>query len=245
MPQPKEEEDENIDSQNDADDGDDNAHDNGNDGGSADDSQHNDSSADEGRLTEDEIDEISDVDELREKLKGNTKANRRLFERTMKAEGKVLDKATGKWVKKSKPAPTNDGQGNNNQNQNRQNQNQNQAKQDIYVLTPNDTLTLFNANVGHPEDVQVVQDYAQLKKITIAEALTIPFVKSQIKEQQEHRRTADASNTGATRRSNAPVAGDKLLERASKTGEIPEDDADVQKMADERMEKIARKNRRE
>lgn len=218
--------DENDDSTNVTDDGNVNDQDNNSGGAGADAGANNQALE---NFDDADIDAIDDIDELREKLKGNNKQNKKLFERTMKAEGKVKDPKTGKWVKKqAAPAAAAPAAA--------------AAEPKGDSLSSMDTIALINAKVA-TDDIPEVVDYAKLKGISIAEALETPIVKTLLKESNEERATANATNTGPTRRgSQKPTAGN-MLDKASKTGELPESDEDMAALADAFIEKKASENR--
>lgn len=79
------------------------------------------------------------------------------------------------------------------------------------------------------EDIADVEDYAKYKKISIAEALKTPALKSILQDKQEQRTIALATNTGGSKRSSGRLSDEALLERASK-GVLPEDDETIQRL---------------
>ena len=182
-------------------------------------------------LTEDEIDAITDPDELKEKLKLQAKLQQRNFERAKKAEGFVRTK-DGKWVKKQKTTPP----------ANNANQNNQQPQKGSDDLSSMDTLAFVNAKVTNPEDIAEVRDYAKLKGISVGEALQAPIVKTLLKESAEFRTTANATNTGPTRRGNTQPSAKNLLDKASKTGELPDTEEGMAALADAQIEQLANKN---
>ncbi len=92
-------------------------------------------------------------------------------------------------------------------------------------LTTQDLYALMDAKV--PEaDIDQVREYANLKKISIAEALKAPIVKSLLAESGELRNVASAANVGGSKRSSGKMTDDILLSKASK-GELPDNDADL------------------
>lgn len=103
-------------------------------------------------------------------------------------------------------------------------------------LSSKDTIALINAKV-HEDDVDEVVDYAKFKKISIPEALKSSVIKTSLSERQELRNTANATNPGRTRSGSSKVSGDALLEKARKTGEVPESDADLDAMLTSRYKK--------
>lgn len=92
-------------------------------------------------------------------------------------------------------------------------------------LSPKDTIALIGAKVTDPEDIDEVVEYAQFKKISIADALKSNVIISSLAEKAEKRKTADATSTSASRRGQSKVGDDVLLKNLSK-GEIPEKGSD-------------------
>lgn len=84
-----------------------------------------------------------------------------------------------------------------------------------------DGIALVRANVSE-DDMDEVIDFAKFKKISVAEALKTTAIKSILKEKEEIRKTAAATNTGSARRSSSKVSDEEIVERASR-GEFPED----------------------
>lgn len=107
-------------------------------------------------------------------------------------------------------------------------------------LTPMDAIIIGKANV-HQDDIQEVIDYAKFKKISIAEALDSSVIKTSLKEKAEKRATAEATNTRGGRPGNAAPSGDKLLEKAQTTGELPDTDAGIDALAQARLDKRKKK----
>lgn len=104
-------------------------------------------------------------------------------------------------------------------------------------LTPEDSLVLFGANVTNLEDVKEVVDYAKHKGISISDALQTSVVKAILAEKAEFRATAAATNTGKRRAGATRISGESLLEKVNKTGELPDSDEDIQKLAEARFKR--------
>jgi len=100
-----------------------------------------------------------------------------------------------------------------------------EAKSDI---PSKDLIAIMNAKV-HEEDIDEVLDYAKFKKISVSEALKSNAIKSHLRDQEEKRTTAEATNTGKTRGGNSKLSGEALLNIAREKGEVPEkaDDLDA------------------
>ena len=96
-------------------------------------------------------------------------------------------------------------------------------------LTPKDVYALMNAKVAE-EDIEQVHEYAQFKKISVAEALKSTVVKSMLDESSEQRRTANATQTRGGARGTSQVSGADVLAQAEKTGQLPDSEEDIQKL---------------
>lgn len=95
-------------------------------------------------------------------------------------------------------------------------------------ISSKDTIAIMRANV-HEDDIDEVKDFAKLKGISIADALKSNVVKAIISDREDIRKTANATHTGTTRKSSARISDEELLEKASK-GDIPEDDAGIERL---------------
>ncbi len=101
------------------------------------------------------------------------------------------------------------------------------------ALSSRDTIALINAKI-HEDDVDDVLEYAKFKKIPVAEAIKSSVVRASLAEKQELRATANATNTGRTRAPNSRVSGEALLDKAQKTGELPDSKEALNAMLDAR-----------
>lgn len=106
-------------------------------------------------------------------------------------------------------------------------------------LSPRDIIALTNANIA-VDDIDVVLDYAKFKGISVAEALKSSVVKATLAENEEHRKTAAATNTGAGRRGVQQKSEDSLLSEF-KSGKVPETDDEMDRLALARMKARAGK----
>lgn len=95
-------------------------------------------------------------------------------------------------------------------------------------LTPIDTIAIMRANVPE-DDITDVVEYAQFRKISIAEALKSSTVKNILAEKEEQRTVAQATNTGATRRGSTKVSDEALAQKAYR-GELPESDEEIRRL---------------
>lgn len=87
-------------------------------------------------------------------------------------------------------------------------------------LSPLDLYALMDAKVPQ-EDVEEVTKAAKLLNKTVAEALKDTTVQAILKTREEHRKTADATNTGTKRPAQKTKTVDEIVRDASK-GVIPE-----------------------
>lgn len=88
-------------------------------------------------------------------------------------------------------------------------------------LSSKDIIALTRAGISD-EDLDEVLDFAKYKKIPIAEALKNKTLKTLLKDNEEQRKTASASNTSTARRGSVKVSDDTLVSQMEK-GEVPED----------------------
>ena len=102
-------------------------------------------------------------------------------------------------------------------------------------FSPKDFLALNQAGIT-ADDLDEVIDYAKYKGISISEAVKNPVVKTILKERAEERKTAEATNVGTARKGTQKVTGESLLEKASRTGEMPETDEGMAELAKARLE---------
>jgi hypothetical protein len=88
-------------------------------------------------------------------------------------------------------------------------------------LSSKDIIAINRANI-HEDDLDEVIDYAKYKKISIGEALKSGVVKTLLKDKEEQRKTAAATNTGTARRSSVKVSDEEVVAQ-SERGQVPED----------------------
>lgn len=171
-----------------------------------------------------------DVDELKEIVVKTRTTRDKNYARMKEAQGFEKDEATGKWVKKEKPAapkpasqqPAGGGQENTDN------------------FSTKDTMALMGAGITEEEDIDKVAKYAKLEGITIRDALKAPIVKAVLADSAEKRRTANATNTGKTRTGDTKKSGEVLLEKASKTGVLPDDPEDMTKLAEQQLDQMTK-----
>ena len=127
--------------------------------------------------------------------------NKKLFERAKKAEAE-LKALKAKPQPKAEPSEKQDG------------------------LSTMDAMALINAKVTEKEDIEIVQKYARLNNIDILDALKDNVVKAILKDKQEQRTTAQATNTGTVRRGSSKPTSDQILTGVAQ-GKFPENPEDL------------------
>ena len=101
------------------------------------------------------------------------------------------------------------------------------STQDLYALMENKVAS---------EDISEVQEYAQLKGISISEALKSTVVKSILSEKTEMRNVASASNVGSAKRGSGKLSDDALIKKKKK-GIMPDSDEDMMRYVQARQKK--------
>lgn len=125
-----------------------------------------------------------DIDALKEKYQSLSETNKKLFARAKKAEGFELKE--GEWVKK--PEPKKD-----------------DSKEDKPEANKSDELNegqialLTVKGYDHSEDIDFIQKEMQESRKTLAEVLTMTYVKEGLKELKEARGVKDATPEGGKR----------------------------------------------
>ena len=109
-------------------------------------------------------------------------------------------------------------------------------------LTPSDVLVLAKADV-HQDDVSDLLEWAKFKKISVADALKSPTMKTMLADNAEKRKTDEATNTNGGPRGGSKVSGDDLLRKAERTGEVPTTAEGMAALAKARQDRLrAKKN---
>ncbi len=101
-------------------------------------------------------------------------------------------------------------------------------------LSTKDVLYLAKADI-HEEDLEEVTKQAKLQGITVSEAHK--YMKPILDARNEERKTALATQTGRSQRGITKTTGEDLLAKAETTGEMPDDDEGMQKLATARLNK--------
>ena len=107
-------------------------------------------------------------------------------------------------------------------------------------LTPKDTLALVDAKVSS-EDIEEVTRVAKILGKPIAEALKDKTMQTILSERVEERKSAEIAQTGKNQRGVSKVTGADLLDKAEKTGEMPEDEDGMRKIFQAKMARKVRK----
>lgn len=117
----------------------------------------------------------------------------------------------------------------------------NTSGEDDKDLSSKDLLAIINAKV-HADDVDEVVEYAKFKKISVEEALKSDVIKTTLSQKDEQRKIAEGTNTrdgNGGRKGNYKVSDDALLKKGE-TGELPESDDDLKRLAKLNIEKSRR-----
>ena len=101
-------------------------------------------------------------------------------------------------------------------------------------LTFADQRALLKADI-HEDDLEEVIEYAKRKDLGIAEALKDNKLKAILSVNAEERKVANATNTGKARSGKGEVSGERLLEDFESKGNVPESDADMDKLLKARL----------
>lgn len=95
-------------------------------------------------------------------------------------------------------------------------------------LSLKDQMAIFKADVNE-DDLDDVIEFAQFKKISIAEAVKHPIVKATLKEKEEFRLSQKASAGTNIKRATPKVTPEAILSKA-REGYIPEEESDFEKL---------------
>lgn len=103
------------------------------------------------------------------------------------------------------------------------------------TLTVKDGFALAKANVND-EDIDDVLEYANFKKISVADALKSSVVKSLLAEKEEFRTSQQASTSSTTRRATPKITDDTILENA-RQGKLGDSEDEIRALFRARMKK--------
>ena len=109
-----------------------------------------------------------------------------------------------------------------------------EVKVEEQSLTTKDALALVNAKVSNEDYDEVIRVSKVLGK-TIGEALKDKTMLTILNERVEERRTAEATLIGKQKRGSSKNTGEDILDKAEKTGEVPEDEEGMQKLFQARL----------
>ena len=88
----------------------------------------------------------------------------------------------------------------------------------------------------HDEDVERVEKFAASEGLSITEALKNDDLKAILRNREEQRRTAEATNTGGGKRGTSKTTGKELFKHFKSTGELPDSDEEIQKLAEAELQ---------
>lgn len=97
-------------------------------------------------------------------------------------------------------------------------------------LSQMDVIALAKADI-HEEDLDTVTQFAQMKGVSVKDAIADNDVKAILERRTEVRKAAAASNTGSGKAS-APAMDGEALAREAQRGNLPEKTEDLEKMWD-------------
>lgn len=95
-------------------------------------------------------------------------------------------------------------------------------------LSPVDIIAISKANI-EAEDIDDVLRYAKFEGISIVEALKSDITQAILSKKHELRQSAQATNTGTSRRGSSTISDAKLLSDFSK-GILPDSDTDLDRL---------------
>ncbi|MCP3684621.1 MAG: hypothetical protein GY861_18295 [bacterium] len=173
-----------------------------------------DSTTDEEESTEEETTEEESSEETVESLK---QKNQNLYEQLKKAKGFERG-GDGKWVKKQESKTET-------------------PKEEPNVVSAADlSFRDFKAlSDVHEDDVDKLVSYAKFNGISITDAKQLPEMTNLLKDNDEKRKTAEATNTGRVKRGATEAPDSAILKKARDTGEVPTTDEGMDKLLDARM----------
>ncbi len=96
-------------------------------------------------------------------------------------------------------------------------------------LSQTDLIAVIKSNIAE-EDLPDIQDYANMKGISVSEAIKTGFVKNLLADKEEQRNGVLAMNVGTPRKASLKTSDDVLLANARK-GIFPDNDEDIARLA--------------
>ena len=109
-----------------------------------------------------------------------------------------------------------------------------EVKMEDQSLTTKDALALVNAKVSDEDYDEVIRVSKVLGK-TIVETLKDKTMQTILSEREEERRTAALTQVGKNQGRTTKNTGEELLDKAEKTGEVPEDEEGMKKLFQARL----------
>lgn len=110
-----------------------------------------------------------------------------------------------------------------------------EATLDASKVSTRDLIAITKANIDE-DDIDEVVEYANYKKISIADALKSSVIKATLAENAELRKSAQAVNVGTTRRASGAISDERLMADAEK-GIMPDSEADLGRLATLRLQR--------
>ena len=98
------------------------------------------------------------------------------------------------------------------------------------------------SNVKHDEDVETIVNYSKANNISIAEAKKHKDISFILKGRDEERKTADASNTGGSRRSSSKKSDEDIIKDFDK-GVVDDSDKGIARLVKAQMDAKQAKKR--
>ena len=143
----------------------------------------------------------------------------------LKKEGYTFNEESKRWEKPATPAtPT-------------------EPSKEEKGLSALDAVLIAKADVA-AEDIDEVIEFANYRKLTIADALKNKTLKTILDERTEERRTAQATQIKGSPRGTTKVTGEDLLKKAEETGEVPETEEGMAMLHEARMAKREAKHQK-
>lgn len=114
-------------------------------------------------------------------------------------------------------------------------------KEPVGTFTIEDSARLQEAKIP-VDDWKDIEDWVKYKKMSdpeysVKNALGDKILLGTLKEKQDERLSSQAINTGKKRGGTPQISGNALLDRAKKTGELPESDEEMDALLEARYSK--------
>jgi len=109
------------------------------------------------------------------------------------------------------------------------------------TLTSKDQFVLLKEGVD-VEDIDRIIKFSKDEDISISKALQNKELKAILGVRKEERTTANATNTGGGKRGTSKTSGDTMLADFEKSGKLPENDSDFDKIAEARITRMKKRD---